>query len=509
MLASRCISLAATLQSHVTVRRTAHRRSASKRHDEPTLFQFLVLSMLLHILAIVSFGTTGRGGIGRTEELPGTLDVSLRPLAAKPGTALRLAPGAKDNATTPDRSLLSRPASRAKPPQPAAGSAPTSRPEPSAPPPVKETEPEQSVPRFNPNASEEVDRPLRPPPPERTAPPIEAAPEPLQRIAPSPIEGELAQPVEAPAQAVPSTPVLPLERIAPPEVERALSTAPELPRESVPTAPAHPLERIAPAQPRSELAAPPEPLHEAPVVPGAPIEPTAPPGAARELAPPAEPLRELPLAPGSAIGRTPAPAIERELAPAVEMPAQSVPAAPSAPLEHVRPAASDRQLAPPVEVAAPPAAVPVVPREAMPSLPAAPSMPAMPAMSAPSAPESVSPGVTPERSILAPGAQPPGRYGTPEPDEDIFKPRRDTPGAAPHIDLEAAKKRAAREIVHEGSGSRAVLPFPLPVPERKTKEAQAMEKAIKPDCRTAYAGLGLLAVPALVASAITDEGCHW
>jgi len=37
-----------------------------------------------------------------------------------------------------------------------------------------------------------------------------------------------------------------------------------------------------------------------------------------------------------------------------------------------------------------------------------------------------------------------------------------------------------------------------------------MEKAAKPDCRTAYAGMGLLAVPALVAAAVSDDaGCRW
>jgi hypothetical protein len=94
--------------------------------------------------------------------------------------------------------------------------------------------------------------------------------------------------------------------------------------------------------------------------------------------------------------------------------------------------------------------------------------------------------------------------------EDIFKPRHDAPAESPRIDLETAKKRAVREMAGEGSGSPGVLPFPLPIPERKTKEANAMEKAIKPDCRTAYAGMGLLAVPALVAATVTDSaGCRW
>ena len=84
------------------------------------------------------------------------------------------------------------------------------------------------------------------------------------------------------------------------------------------------------------------------------------------------------------------------------------------------------------------------------------------------------------------------------------------PGAAPRIDLDAARKRAVRDIANEGSGSRGVLPFPLPVPpppDKKTKAA--MEKAVKPDCRTAYADTGLLAVPALVAGAFDSGGCRW
>src|SRR6202035_2467541 len=128
--------------------------------------------------------------------------------------------------------------------------------------------------------------------------------------------------------------------------------------------------------------------------------------------------------------------------------------------------------------------------------------------------ERTTPPVAPAR----PQAQPatpaaPLRLGTPDADDEIFKPRRDIgtpPSETPRIDLDAARKKAAREIVSEGSASRGFFTIPSPPPrERKTKEAMAMEKAIKPDCRTAYASMGLLAVPALVASAITDEGCRW
>ena len=97
----------------------------------------------------------------------------------------------------------------------------------------------------------------------------------------------------------------------------------------------------------------------------------------------------------------------------------------------------------------------------------------------------------------------------------MFKPRGDAvtpstePGTAPRLDLDEAKKRAARAVVREGSGSRGLLPIVPPPPERESKEARALEKAAKPDCRNAYANMGLLAAVPLVASAIGDGGCRW
>src|SRR5438552_33628 len=175
--------------------------------------------------------------------------------------------------------------------------------------------------------------------------------------------------------------------------------------------------------------------------------------------------------------------IERELAPPLELPPRAVPMAPAAPIERLAPRQIERELAPPGEILSP------VER-------AAPLAPARP-----------------RPQLAAP--VPPSRLGTPDADEGIFRPRRDVgapPSEAPRIDLDAARKKAAREIVREGSGSRGVftIPSPPPPPEKKSKEAMAMEKAIKPDCRTAYANMGLLAVPVLVASAIAADGsCRW
>ena len=77
---------------------------------------------------------------------------------------------------------------------------------------------------------------------------------------------------------------------------------------------------------------------------------------------------------------------------------------------------------------------------------------------------------------------------------------------------------AVREIAAEGRGSRGALPLLPPPPDdserdalrnRKPTLSEMMEKAIKPDCRNAYAGLGLLAIPPLIASSIGNGGCNW
>ena len=81
---------------------------------------------------------------------------------------------------------------------------------------------------------------------------------------------------------------------------------------------------------------------------------------------------------------------------------------------------------------------------------------------------------------------------------------------SPRSPRRSLRKRTT-EIVREGSGSRGVLnlvPPPPPV-ERKDKLAEDIAKAAKPDCRTAYAGMGLLAIAPLVASTVGNGGCNW
>ena len=392
-------------------RRPARPASRSFTIDQPTLLQFVLLSMLLHVLLIMLFGNP-TGGARRNEGWPGPLDVTLRRLSPEAGPSFRLAPG-------------TAPAQRA---------------------------PLQAPRRLERSAPEEIDQRLTPP---------AAAPAKIERVAPPQSERQLAPPVVVPNRAVPAAPAAAIERVAPPQIEREVVPPVELPQRAVPAAPAAVIERVAP--PRVE----------------------------REVAPPVElPQRAVPAAPVAPIEHVAPPQIEREVAPPVELPNRALPAAPAAPIERVAPPQIEREVVPPVEL--PPRAVPAAPPV-----------------------ERVAPAVAPARPQALPAAPvPPSRFGAPDADEEIFKPRRDvgaTPSEAPRIDLDAARKKAAREIAREGSGSRGVFTVPSPpLPEKKSKEAMAMEKAIKPDCRTAYANMGLLAVPVLVASAIAADGsCRW
>jgi len=465
----------------VTARRTAVRRRSRFRTDEPSLFQFVVLSMLVHILAIMLFGSTGRGGAGRGEDLQGALDVTLRRLSPETGSGFTLAPGAQDT-RAPSRSLLPQREERAV--EKAARAPPQIPPPGETPAPATET-----VPSLNRSAPEEVDKPLRLPPEPAIAPPFETMPQQLEPVAPPDIERPLAAPIEAPSRAIPIAPAEPLPRIAPPEVQRPLSPPAELPRQAIPQAPATSFDRVAPP-PAKELATPLEPLRAQPVAPAAPIERVTPGAIERSLSPPVEvPTQAIPIVPAGPMERLVAPSNEQPLAPPVEIPRESTPVVPSLPLERIAPPASQQQLAPANELPAPTRA-PAAEEPAHPPLPATRAAP---------------PAAAPSRSESLPSRP----NGSPE-SEDIFKPRSDMPEAAPHIDLDAAKKRAVREMAGEGAGSPGVLPFPLPIPEKKTKEANALEKAAKPDCRTAYAGMGLLAVPALVAATVSDNGgCRW
>jgi hypothetical protein len=81
--------------------------------------------------------------------------------------------------------------------------------------------------------------------------------------------------------------------------------------------------------------------------------------------------------------------------------------------------------------------------------------------------------------------------------------------STPRIDLDSARQRA-REIASEGRNTMFALPGP-PKPELKSREQQIFDKALKePDCRNAYADMGLLAIAPLLWSSVAPERkCKW
>ncbi len=312
------------------------------------------------------------------------------------------------------------------------------------------------------------------------------------------------------------TPATPSERTITPEVVTPPpdSLQPEAPAAKPPVAPT--IERLpaeAPPIPapiatpsRPEPVAPPKvepaatrPIErapmEAPAVPAPlPALPATPPVRSAPLEVPAlpVPLLETVTSPASELTKSIAPQVRSiENVPVPELP-QEIPAAPALPSP------------------APPQAAPALPAQAAPTLPAQ----VAPAVTAPAAPAELpkAPGVpsAPE----APSAQPqPAATPAPEPlfpregpSSSTYDP---TKPASPHINLDSIRERAG-EIAREGTGSRAVLAFPMPpVPPKKSKLESAIENARKPDCRTAYAGLGLLAALPLIANEIGEGTCRW
>lgn len=408
--------------------------------------------MLLHATIVILFGTSHGGGPGRGEGMLDVLDVtfrrqpSLSEAPVQPGLGAETATGRAILPRTGPPTTVAPARSEPMPPiEPAKIGEPTP---PEAVPPLPQPAVEP-LPRIDLRAPQEVDKPLLPP---LVAPPA------IERVAPPPNPADLAAPPEIAPRATPLVPAAPIERLAAPPQQHELT-------------------------PATEIAPPP-----APVPPAAPIERLAVPAVPEALAPPVEiPPRETAIVPVP-IDRLTAPRIDRELAPAPNLVAPGPPVAPPATRSETVPVQVERT-APPASARPAPAA----------------SQGEVPAPDARS-----SPGT---RSTPAPAAAPPRlRLGTPGPDEDMFKPRRDVaaPGedGAPRIDLDAARQRA-REIASETTSTRGILPALPPPPDRQSKESHALEKAVKPDCRTAYAGLGLLAVPVLVASTIGDAGCRW
>jgi hypothetical protein len=282
-----------------------------------------------------------------------------------------------------------------------------------------------------------------------------------------------------------------------------------------PPAPEPPAKKIAPPQAKPEplsvpplldrLTAPDRSLEMAPTfrVPPPRPAPPAPPAPAVE-APPPKPPEPAPVerAPVEtpALPATPTPPVER---PPVELPVLPVPE--SASPARIEPAPKPVEKAPAPEVAPTPAPVPAAPPSALErAIERAQEIERPPAPKAESAPPgNVVPG--PSTSPL-PG--PPLRERETR-GGDFPAGRSDYDPTKGGLDLDAMRNRAG-QLAREGTGNRALLPFPMPPVEKpKSKLETAIEKARKPDCRDAYKDLGLLAVVPLVANEFGEGNCRW
>ncbi|QNM97457.1 hypothetical protein [Chitinimonas koreensis] len=83
--------------------------------------------------------------------------------------------------------------------------------------------------------------------------------------------------------------------------------------------------------------------------------------------------------------------------------------------------------------------------------------------------------------------------------------------ATPSLDVEALRAEVRRQARADGRARAESLPSALRAdrPERETALGRSMAEAARPDCRTAYAGAGLLAALPLLKDAATGSGCKW
>ena len=422
--------------------------------ERPSLDQFVLLSLMLHVLAILLFGDTTGGSARRGEKLWGALTVNVQRLLPHSSAGLKSGRG------------VASPVASARNTQPAS------------------VAPETPSPNRDVRAS--------------TSTPIEASP-PITDAAP---------PVQATTFEMPT--------VISTDVEKAVTefVVPKASNDRVlsPPPPAEPVPRVAPAA----LPSVPLPVIKAPVslpasrvIDQSMLSPLP-------IAIPVEPVprKEAVIVPAT-LSDLPAPMIEREAAkPVVTAPEPKLreivpPIVPPPVAASPAPLKPEREIiqpiAPPARADAPTPAP--LEREAMkPTTP--PQAPGVAATTAPArTPPSASSGTpsgTPnvDRDLLKPR----GDASAAPTETNVTAPAL---GKAPAIDLDAVRKRA-REI-NSGAGSRTLFAFPgTPPPKPKSKEQQAFDKALKKnDCRDAYADMGLAAVLPLVLDSVREGGCKW
>ena len=386
--------------SHYRVRTRQAPPSPPRRLPvKPPLWEFVLLSMLLHATAIMLFGAPS-GGSREGRAMWGAMQVVLQGAPHAAGPNLKIDRGLGVDRTKSAR-ITPMPVPRAQTPAPPTEARPV-EPTPKELPPIAVPPPLDRI--VTPDRTPEL-APFRlpPPTPGQPAPPPAPAP-----VVPAPVMQPVPLPVPLPERVF--TPHAEIAPVASPVIPALPATPPVLrPPVEIPALPVPTLESVAP--PRVEAASKPN-----------------------ETAP---------------VAQTP-------------LPAPTAPANLTQPtLQREGPARIERAPAPREE----------------PALQSAPFRPSRPSI---------------DSSVNAPG-EPATKYDP----------------TAPGLDLDAMRKRAG-EMARAGAGNRALLPFAMPpLPPKKSKMETAIENARKPDCRTAYAQLGLAAVVPLIANEFGEGNCRW
>lgn len=446
--------------------------------DRPTIDQYLLLSMLLHVFLLVALGDT-RGGESRGGARGfGSILVSLTGPPVDERLTVRAASARRSEPRTDSREATRTPA-------------------PSAPAVTAPAEP----------------RPAQAPPAE--SPPVPTPPTPVPLAVPSALERIEAPKVEReftaaplPTSAVRTEALAPLPAVAAPTPAATFVEAPAVPESLKLPAPLSP---ITPARVESQLAAPvqlkpadrpllaPLPRVDNPVVKST-LAP-APAASAERIVAPAP----LPRVAEPVIGQFASPADSKALETPSALAQPLVPMAPIAPARLANEFAAPAEIKPsdvPVEVprAMEKISAPVVEKEFAPYV----------ERTSPAAPSTVPPAGTaramPEPSRVTPdNASASGARGDPT------LPTFSGPSpATPKLDLDSIKDRA-RTLARQGTGPRTAIPFfTAPPPPTKKDVEKAFDKALqRPECKDAYADMGLAAVVPLLRDALTEKGCKW
>jgi hypothetical protein len=81
--------------------------------------------------------------------------------------------------------------------------------------------------------------------------------------------------------------------------------------------------------------------------------------------------------------------------------------------------------------------------------------------------------------------------------------------ASPSIDIDAARASARQTARAQSASMTRTAQDATDATEPESVLGRKIGRSVHPDCRTSYAGAGLLAIPLLLKDAVSDGGCKW